>query len=113
MFLTAPSLSTRDLSVATISSDKGSDISPNASTSGPTEKGRLMEWIAWMVLVSYFFVLIGFSFVHIVYFLNVFAWLLKIGTQLSLVFHFYQPFLSTISLSSVQYVNVAQSILGG
>ena len=66
-----------------------------------------------MVLVSYFFVLIGFSFVHIVYFLNVFAWLLKIGTQLSLVFHFYQPFLSTISLSSVQYVNVAQSILGG
>jgi len=100
MFLTAPSLPTRDLSVATISSDEGCDISPNASASGPTEQGRLMEWIAWMVLVSYFFVLIRFSFSHIVYYLNVFAWLWKIGTQLSLVFHFFQtPFLSSISLS--------------
>jgi len=61
------------------SSGKGSDISPNTSTSGLPENGGLMEWIAWMVLVSYFSVLIGFSFSHIGYYLNLFAWLWKIG----------------------------------
>jgi len=64
--------------VATISSDKGSGISPNASASGILEYGRLMEWIAWMVSVSHFSLLIGFPFSYNGYCLNVLVWLWKL-----------------------------------
>ena len=83
IFFTAPSLSTRGPSVARSSSDKSSNIIPNASAGGLREKGWLTESIAWTILVSYLSVLIEFSFSHIGYCLNVFVWLWIIGFTLA------------------------------
>lgn len=49
--LTAPQPSSREVSAATISNDKGSGISPNTSDNGPMEEGWLMECIAKIVLI--------------------------------------------------------------
>ena len=62
-FNTAPSLSSRDISVGTISSDKGSDIPPNTFDSGLTtgsaKEGRDHRDGDWF---SDFSVFTGFSF---------------------------------------------------
>ena len=103
IFLTSPSLPTRELSVATSSSEKNSNITTNAFPGGLMEKGWLTEWVAWTILVSYLSVLIQFSFSHISYCLNVFVWLWIIGFTLALVGegaffslrHFFLHFFST------------------
>jgi len=67
-----------DLSVPTISSDKGSDTSPPPSTVETWKKvhrwNRFLEWS----LFSYFPILIPFSLAHIGYYLCVFVWLWQI-----------------------------------
>ena len=77
--LPAPSLSSRDLPVPTISSDKGSDTSPTPPPVETRKKldrwNRLLGWF-WFFYIS---ILITISLSHIGYFLNVFVRLWKIG----------------------------------
>ena len=75
----APSLSARDLSVPTISSDKGSDTSP---TPPPVESWKKLDrrnsLLGWFWF-SYISILIRFLLSRVGYYLNVFIWLWKIG----------------------------------
>ena len=68
-----------DLSVPTISSDKGSGTSPPPPTVETWKQvdrwNRSLGWF-WF---SYFFILVRLSLSHIGYYLNVLVWLWRIG----------------------------------